>query len=98
MYKKGNRLNLVLTNEPIIFWIFSIFLFKNIFFVTTSGMFWEPSVKYTSSVLGIDKGLFAADYPYESSKRAVDFIDSMAIKDSDEVQICYLNAERLLEI
>ncbi|MFC1862696.1 amidohydrolase family protein [Thermodesulfobacteriota bacterium] len=72
--------------------------FKDNFFVTTSGMFWEPVVKFTCSVLGLDKVLFAADYPYESSKKAVDFIDTMSMNDGDKAQICYKNAEKLLKL
>ncbi len=72
--------------------------FKDNFFVTTSGMFWEPVLKFTCSVLGIDKVLFAVDYPYESSKEAVEFIDSIPMEDNDKEQICHLNAERLLKL
>ncbi len=72
--------------------------FKDNFFVTTSGMFWEPVLKFTCSVLGTDKVLFAADYPYESSREAVDFIDSIEMMDSEKEQICHLNAERLLRL
>jgi 5-carboxyvanillate decarboxylase len=72
--------------------------FKDNFFVTTSGMFWEPVLKFTSAVLGTDKVLFAADYPYESIKEAAEFIDSISMGDNDKEQICHLNAERLLRL
>jgi 5-carboxyvanillate decarboxylase len=72
--------------------------FKDNFFVTTSGMFWEPVLKFTSAVLGTDKVLFAADYPYESITEAAEFIDSISMGDNDKEQICHLNAERLLRL
>lgn len=72
--------------------------FKDNFYVTTSGMHWEPSLKFVLSVLGADKILFAADYPYESSKDAVQFIESAAISDGDKAKICHLNAEKLLSL
>ena len=70
--------------------------FKDHFFVTTSGMFWGPVLQFVCSVLGVDKVLFAVDYPYESSKTATQFMDSVAIDEGDRAKICHLNAERLL--
>ena len=46
--------------------------------------------------LGADKILFAVDYPFESSKEAAQFIQSVPICDSDKEKICHLNAEKLL--
>ena len=72
--------------------------FKNNFVVTTSGMFWEPVMQYVCSVLGVDNVLFAVDYPYESSKEAVQFMESLSIRDEDKEKICHLNAEKLLRL
>ena len=70
--------------------------FKENFYVTTSGMFWEPVLKFVCSVLGTNRVLFAVDYPYESSKIASQFIESTTIDDGDKAKICHLNAEKLL--
>ena len=72
--------------------------FKNNFAVTTSGMFWEPVMQYVCSVLGVDSILFAVDYPYESSKEAVQFMESTQIRDNDKEKIYHLNAEKLLKL
>ena len=72
--------------------------FINNFFVTTSGMFWNPVLEFVCSVLGAEKVLFAVDYPYESSKTAVDFMDTSTISDAEKEKICHLNAERLLKL
>jgi 2,3-dihydroxybenzoate decarboxylase len=72
--------------------------FKNNFFVTTSGMFWSPALQFVSSVLGVDRILFAADYPFESMKEAVQFMDSVPISDSEREKIYHLNAEKLLAL
>jgi 5-carboxyvanillate decarboxylase len=69
--------------------------FKDNFYVTTSGMFWQPVLQFVCSVLGADKILFAADYPYESSGEAVQFMESVQLSDSDKDKICHLNAEKL---
>ena len=72
--------------------------FKENFYVTTSGMFWHPVLQFASSVLGADRIMFAVDYPPESCRVAVDFIDSMPMDDSDKEKICHLNAEKLLKL
>jgi predicted TIM-barrel fold metal-dependent hydrolase len=68
------------------------------FFVTTSGIFWQPVIQFVSSVLGTDKVLFAVDYPFESSKQGAQFIESLAMPDGDKERICHLNAQKLLRL
>jgi predicted TIM-barrel fold metal-dependent hydrolase len=48
--------------------------------------------------LGADRIGFAVDAPFESYKKAVDFMDSLSICDSDKEKIYHLNAERLFKI
>ena len=72
--------------------------FINNFYVTTSGMFWNPVLEFVCSVLGAEKVLFAIDYPYESSRAAVEFMDTSTISDADKEKICHLNAEKLLKL
>ncbi len=68
------------------------------FYVTTSGIFWEPVVKFVASVLGTDKVLFAVDYPFEFNKEAAEFVESMNMSKQDKEKICHLNAEKLLKL
>lgn len=70
--------------------------FRENFYVTTSGMFWQPALQLVHSVLGAERILFATDYPRESIKDTGQFIQSMPISDSDKEKICHLNAEKLL--
>lgn len=71
---------------------------KNNFYVTTSGMFWDPALSFVSSVLGPDKVLFAVDYPFESNEDAVQFMDSASLSEGDREKIYHLNAEKLLTL
>ena len=45
--------------------------FRENFYVTTSGMFWHPPLQLCCSALGVDRVLFAVDYPMESNTVAV---------------------------
>jgi 2,3-dihydroxybenzoate decarboxylase len=72
--------------------------FKDNFFITTSGMFWQPALLCAYLTLGADNILFAVDYPYESNEIAVQFIKAAPICDSDKEKICHLNAERLYKL
>ena len=72
--------------------------FKDHFYVTTSGMFWEPVLQFTISVLSADRVLFATDYPFESMSKAAQFINSVTLSDFEKEKICHLNAEKLLKL
>jgi 5-carboxyvanillate decarboxylase len=72
--------------------------FKDNFFITTSGMFWQPPLICACLVLGADRILFAIDYPNESAKEGVRFIKEASICDNDKEKICHLNAERLFSL
>ena len=72
--------------------------FKSNFFVTTSGMFWEPALKLVHTAMGPDRILFAVDYNAESNVEAVKFIESVNLNNEDKEKICHGNAERLLNL
>ena len=71
---------------------------KDNFFVTTSGMFSQPALSCVYQVLGADRILFAVDYPPESCKEAVEFLDAATICDIDKEKIYHINAEKLLKL
>ena len=69
--------------------------FKKHFFVSTSSQCSHILLQFLIAALGTDKILFAMDYPYESMKQHVNFIDSAPISDGDREKSCHLNAEEL---
>jgi predicted TIM-barrel fold metal-dependent hydrolase len=69
--------------------------FKDNFSVSLSSQCWPLLLQFLISAIGSDRILFATDYPYESIKQHVDFIESAPISDSDREKICHLNAEKL---
>lgn len=64
--------------------------------VTTSGVCSYPPLLATILAMGSDRILFSIDYPYESTKEAVEFIESAPLSEVDREKICYQNAERVL--
>ena len=71
---------------------------KDNFYVTTSGMFWEPVLMFLHEVLGPDRILFAVDYPAGNNKAGVKSIESLPISNEDKEKIFHLNTERLLKM
>lgn len=72
--------------------------FKQHFYVSTSGMFWEPALQMAIAAMGIDRVLFAVDYSAESNEEAVKFMESVKLSNEDKAKIYHRNAERLLKL
>jgi len=72
--------------------------FRENFYVTTSGMFWQPALQLVLTTMGADHVLFATDYPYGSYKLSTQFMEALPIADNDKEKICHLNAEKLLRL
>jgi 5-carboxyvanillate decarboxylase len=72
----------------------SDYLRRNVF-VTTSGMPWEPAIKFCQEVLGVDRVLYAMDYPYEHDLAEVAGSDSLNVSPEVRAMFFQHNAERL---
>ncbi len=68
------------------------------FHLTTSGMNYWPQLKMTIEVMGIDRVMFAVDYPQEEHQPAVDVIDKAPLSKEDREKFYYRNAERVFGI
>jgi predicted TIM-barrel fold metal-dependent hydrolase len=66
--------------------------------VTCSGNFSVPAFLCAMMALGIDNLLFSVDWPYESNKAAVEFLNALPIGDVDREKLAYRNAERMLRL
>jgi 2,3-dihydroxybenzoate decarboxylase len=66
--------------------------------VTTSGMNYPGPLLLTIQTLGIDNVLFAADYPFETVRDAVEAVDNLALADSDKEKLYSLNAKRVFRL
>lgn len=66
--------------------------------VTTSGNFSAAAFRCTVEVLGIDRVIFAVDWPYEANKLAMAFLDKLDLAPDDREKLAHGNAERLLKL
>jgi len=72
----------------------SDYLKENVW-VTTSGMAWEPPILYCQQVLGVDRVLYAMDYPYQFVPEEVRVTDELSISDADKKKLYQTNAEEV---
>jgi 5-carboxyvanillate decarboxylase len=72
--------------------------FKENVWVTTSGMAWQPPILYAQSVLGVDRVLYAMDYPYQFVPEEVKVTDELPISDADKKKLYQTNAESVFSL
>jgi 2,3-dihydroxybenzoate decarboxylase len=72
--------------------------FLDHFVITTSGVMSAPALKLSLEVLGPERIMFAADYPYESVEEGVRFLDEVDIPDEQRRKIYSSNAERIFRL
>ncbi len=75
----------------------SAYLGTNIVF-TTSGVFSPAALAGAVLEVGADAIMFSVDYPYESSREAVDGFERTTLSPTDRAKIAHGNAERILKI
>jgi 2,3-dihydroxybenzoate decarboxylase len=72
--------------------------FRDNIIVTTSGMNYRLPFIMTLEMLGADNLLFAADFPFEVQRDAVDAMDAMPISEADREKIYHVNAKRVFNL
>lgn len=75
----------------------SDYLRENVW-VTTSGMQWAPAILFTQQVLGVDRVLYAMDYPYQFVPDEVKVTDELPIAEEDRRKLYQFNAERVFRL
>ncbi len=72
--------------------------FRENIYVTPSGIFDYPQLKFCVDVLGADRIIHSVDYPFILNDGARQFIEDAPITESEKQLIAYKNAEKLFEI
>jgi 2,3-dihydroxybenzoate decarboxylase len=68
------------------------------FYITTSGNFSNPALLCCVMEMGIDRILFAVDWPFVANKPAVEWMKTVPLCDEDKIKILSGNARRLLRL
>ena len=74
------------------------YYFRNNIWITTSGVAWEPAIKFCMEQLGPDRVLYAMDYPYQQSSDEVAAYDRMAIDPKEKKMLMEDNARHVFRI
>jgi gamma-resorcylate decarboxylase len=73
--------------------------FRDHFYVTTSGNYCDPAFRCALEVLGPERLMFSADYPFERMKDGAEWFDSTAvISETQRLQIGRTNAVKLFNL
>ncbi len=73
-------------------------VFCNNFYVTTSGNFSNPALLCCVIEMGIDRILFAVDWPFVMNPPATKWMEGVPLCDEDKAKILSSNAKRLLKM
>jgi 2,3-dihydroxybenzoate decarboxylase len=72
--------------------------FTRHFHITTSGNFSTPALMCSMTEMGMDRIMFAVDWPFVSNKPAMDWVNDLQISRDDKVKLLSGNAKRLLRM
>jgi 5-carboxyvanillate decarboxylase len=68
------------------------------FHITNSGVAWSPAIKFAQEFIGVDRVLYAMDYPYQYVPEEVVSLDEMEVSSETKMAFFQTNAERLFKI
>ncbi|MEO8308962.1 MAG: amidohydrolase family protein [Pseudomonadota bacterium] len=71
---------------------------RNNVYVTNSGVAWQPAIEFCQKVIGVDRVMYAMDYPYQFVPEEVGFCDAMTISAADKKAFFQTNAERVFKL
>lgn len=72
--------------------------FKQNVYITPSGIFDYPQLKFCVEVVGADRIIHSVDCPFISNEGAKPFIENAPVSDEEKEQIAYKNAEILFNL
>ncbi len=74
------------------------YYFQNNIWITTSGVAWEPAIRFCMDVLGPERVLYAMDYPYQQSYDEVAAYDRMDLTPERKKMLMEDNARKVFNL
>ena len=73
-------------------------IFRNNFHITTSGFFSDPALRCCIEEMGVERIMFAVDWPYVGNRAGVDWLRAYPMSDADRARVFAGNARALLRL
>lgn len=73
-------------------------VFKEHFYVTTSGFFSDTALRCCIDEMGLDHVMFAVDWPFVANKPGTDWLNAAPLSQDEVDRIAHRSAEKLLRI
>jgi 2,3-dihydroxybenzoate decarboxylase len=73
-------------------------VFCNHFYLTTSGNFSDPALMCCVQEMGVDRIMFAVDWPFVANPLGTKWMESVPLCEEDKIKILSGNAKRLLRM
>ena len=73
-------------------------IFTSHFYITTSGFFSDPALLCCIQEMGVDRILFAIDYPFVPNEPGPKWMENLMLNTEDKAKILHGNAERILNL
>jgi 5-carboxyvanillate decarboxylase len=67
-------------------------------YITSSGMGWAPAIMFCQQVLGMDRVLYAMDYPYQYAPEEVKEMENSPLSAADQKKFYQTNAEQVFKL
>lgn len=67
-------------------------------YITNSGVAWEPAIKFAQQVIGVDRVMYAMDYPYQYTPQEVIDMDNMDMDDATKKMFYQDVAEKVFKL
>ena len=68
------------------------------FYITNSGVASEAAIKFTQNLIGVDRVMYAMDYPYQHAIEEVAILDAMDMPAQDKKRFFQTNAEEAFRL
>ena len=73
-------------------------IFRNNFYLTTSGFFSDTALTASITEMGIDRIMFSVDWPFNSNKAGTDWLNALPLSATDRAKMAGGTAKALLKL